>query len=324
MELSWLLIFKIGMLLIAVPTGIGMFADLSWATKLRLTATLLLGVLLIGILAWPMAAPFDPFGAVLIANISQVGKIALVGLALLAGFLGYFVSWPHGRQIGILAVPAGLALWAFRSGSIAQQIVQNPQLTQRLQLFAGFKWDAIFWLVMVAAGFAGVLIAQKIRPQKARQDKGEKEPDSKSNQYLNAVICLVCTVVIALFGIELFARNFAIFDSKLGSVRAQPAIGQIAFAVLVSFLLAGFAAKKLLNCSYIVPIVGSAVVTVFSVFSYAKPNILQHVAQQWPTVFLPHAVLGILPVQMVAFGALGSIWGFWLAVRYNYWRKHEM
>ena len=29
-------------------------------------------------------------------------------------------------------------------------------------------------------------------------------------------------------------------------------------------------------------------------------------------------------VLMVAFGALGSIAGFWLAVRYNYWRKHEL
>jgi hypothetical protein len=29
-------------------------------------------------------------------------------------------------------------------------------------------------------------------------------------------------------------------------------------------------------------------------------------------------------VQMVAFGALGSVAGYWMAIRFDYWRKHEM
>jgi hypothetical protein len=56
--------------------------------------------------------------------------------------------------------------------------------------------------------------------------------------------------------------------------------------------------------------------------TYVKQSTLQRLAQEWPVVFFPNAVISILPVQIVAFGTLGSITGYWLAVRYNYWRKH--
>jgi len=118
------------------------------------------------------------------------------------------------------------------------------------------------------------------------------------------------------------AQDVRIFDNKLGSVLAQPAVGQIVFAVLVSFGIAAFVVKKFLNVSYICPTVASALVTAFAVSAYVKQDVLQHLIQHWPAVFFSNAVTSILPVQMVAFGSLGSIAGYWLAVRYNYWRKH--
>ena len=123
--------------------------ELSWPTKLKITATAVVGIVLIGILAWPLAEPADPLGAVLAGSISLVGVITLAVLALLAGFVGYFISWPYGRQIGILAVPAGLAVWALRTGNVANLIQQNPTLTQRQGLFETFKWEPIFWQTML-------------------------------------------------------------------------------------------------------------------------------------------------------------------------------
>jgi hypothetical protein len=46
--------------------------------------------------------------------------------------------------------------------------------------------------------------------------------------------------------------------------------------------------------------------------------------QNWPAAFFPNSVISILPIQMVAFGTLGSVAGYWMAIRYEYWRKHEM
>jgi hypothetical protein len=287
--------------------------------RLRIAAVVAVGVVLIGILAWPLAAPAEPFGAVSVPTFG--GAITLVVLAFLAGFIGYFISWPHGREIGILAVPSGLAIWAVRCGNMADLMRVNPTLAQRQAVFAALKWEPIFWLAIVAAGFGGVLLGQKIR---SRPEPGENEEKSNSELsiYLNPIIALVGSVLIAQFCLRIFAQDVRVFDPRLGSVMAQPAIGQVVFAVLVSFGIAAFIFKKFLNVSYIWPIAASAFVTGFAITAYLKQDILQHLVGQHPAAFFCNAVTSVLPVQMVAFGTLGSIAGYWLAVRYNHWRKH--
>ena len=298
--------------------------ELSWLMKLRIAAAAATGIALIGLLAWPLAAP-QPFGAVsvLAGNITAGDTIILATLALLSGFIGYFLSWPYGREVGILAVPSGLAIWSVRSGSMADLMRLNQTLHQRQTLFAGLKWEPLFWLAIVAAGFAGVLIAQKINPGAELNNPDEKS-QQKSNTYLNVIIALIGSVLIALFCIRIFAQDVRIFDSKLGSVVAQPAVGQIVFAVLVSFAIAGFIVKKFFGLSYIWPAIASSLVTGFAVITYAKQDILGHLVEHHPAAFFSNAAISILPVQMVTFGTLGSIAGFWMAVRFDYWRKHEI
>jgi hypothetical protein len=318
MELSWLLVFKIGASLAGVLAGIGMFSELPWPVKLKVTATLLVGIILIGFLA-PLGTPVEPFGVISVPAFG--GAITLAGLAVLAGFIGYFLSWPYGREIGILAVPAGLAIWAVRGGNMAELMRLAPTLAQRQVLFAALKWEPIFWLAVVAAGFGGVLIGQKITAR-FKPNESQEKSDSKANTYLNAIIAVVGSVFIAQFCIGIFAQDVRIPDHRLGSVMAQPAVGQIVFAVLVSFGIAAFLVKKFLDASYICPIVASALVTGFAVITYIKEDTLQYLVEHHPPVFFSRVVTSILPVQMVAFGVLGSIAGYWLAVRYNYWRKH--
>ncbi|GAF88009.1 unnamed protein product, partial [marine sediment metagenome] len=217
--------------------------ELSWLMKFRIAAAVATGVVLIGILAWPLAAPAESFGAVLSSNLSFGGAIILAVLAFLAGFIGYFISWPHGREIGILAVPSGLAIWAVRCGNMADLMRVNPNLAQRQAVFAALKWEPIFWLAIVAAGFGGVLLGQKIR---SRPEPGENKEKSNSELsiYLNPIIALVGSVLIAQFCLKIFAQDVRIFDPRLGSVMAQPAVGQIVFAVLVSFGIAAFIFKR--------------------------------------------------------------------------------
>jgi hypothetical protein len=318
MELSWLLVFKIGASLAGVLAGIGMFSELPWPVKLKVTATLLVGIILIGFLA-PLGTPVEPFGVISVPTFG--GAITLAGLAVLAGFIGYFLSWPYGREIGILAVPAGLAIWAVRGGNMAELMRLAPTLAQRQVLFAALKWEPIFWLAIVAAGFGGVLIGQKIIA-KPEPNESQEKSDSKANTYLNVLIAMVGSVFIAQFCIGIFAQDVRIPDHRLGSVMAQPAVGQIVFAVLVSFGIAAFLVKKFLDASYIWPTVASALLTGLVVITYIREDTLQYLIEHHPPVFFSRVVTSILPVQMVAFGVLGSIAGYWLAVRYNYWRKH--
>ncbi len=310
--------------------------ELSWLMRLRIAAAMATGVILIGILGFPVARPAEPFGVVSLAagSITSGDSIYLVVLAFVAGFIAYFLSWPYGQEIGILAAPSGLAALALRTGSMANLMQSNPTLTQREALFAALKWEPIFWLAIVASGFAGVLSGQRILSGYVSALRRDESTPDKSNPksnatlrstriYLNAIIGLVGSVLISHLLIGLLAQDVKIFDSKLGAVVGQPEVRQIALAVIVSFGLAAFVVKILLNISYIWPTIASALVTAFAITTYARDDVLQHLVGNQPTAFFSNAAVSILPIQMVSFGALGAIAGYWLAVRYNFWRKYS-
>jgi hypothetical protein len=195
----------------------------------------------------------------------------------------------------------------------------NPTVDQRMALVESFQWEPFFWLIVVAAGFVGVLLAKKLGPNKnpAVQEKSKATP----GEYLNIIIALVCSGFIAQFCIRIVAQDVRVSDNTLGSVVGQPAVGQVVFGVLVSFGVAAFVAKKFLNVGYIWPSISSAFVTAFIATIYAREA--SYLVQNWPPAFFSNSVISILPVQMVAFGTLGSVAGYWMAIRYEYWRKHE-
>lgn len=296
--------------------------ELSWTMKLRIAAAAAVGVILVGIVAWPWESPPEPFGSVLVRSLNISGVVTLLVMAFLAGLIAYFIAWPYGREIGILAVPFGLAVWAIRAGSAGALMQLNSTLDQRQAIFAVLRWEPLFWLLVVVAGFAGVQLGCRIQPG----HKLKKIPENsnlKPGKYLNEIIALVFSVLIAEFCIKILAQDIVLSDVSR-AVMGQPPIGQIIFAVFVSFGAAAFIVKKLLNVDYIWPILGSSLITAFSIMIYGKTNVLSHIVEVWPAVFFPDAAMSVLPVQMVAFGTIGSIAGYWMALRYQYWRKHEI
>lgn len=294
--------------------------ELPWPMKLRIAAVAALGVLLLGIWAWPIAAPIDPFGPVRAANVSLGGAISLVLLAISTSLIAYFISWPFGREIAVFAVPCGLSIWAFRSGSMSHLMKLYPTLHDRQVFFTALKWEPFFWLFIVFVGFAGVFLAKKFLSKPEIQEPPANS-NHKPNIYLNAIIALVISVVLVQVCISILARGAILNDRRFGSLVAQPTIGQIFFAVSISFGIAGFIVKKFLNASYLWPIIAIILVTFFNVSTYAKNEVLQYFIERYPTTFFSQTALSILPVQMVAFGSLGSIIGWWLAASSNYDQK---
>lgn len=297
--------------------------ELSLSMKLRIAAAATVGVVVIGILAWPLAQPAEPFEAVRMGNMGTGGAVVLLALAFAVGLVGYFVSWPHGREIGILAVPSGLAIWAARTGSMASQIQMSPTISQRQALLADLKWEPIFWLLVVGVGFAGVLCAQKLRPTAAKVQPMEKHKHNPA-LYLNAAVALIGSVLVAVVSLARLAQDITMTNGSLGSVMAQPASGQVIFGLIVAFGLAGFLVKHFLNAGYIWPIIASGLITPFAIMTYAKQDVITHLAQNWPPVFSSNAAISLLPVQMVSFGTIGAIAGYWTGIRYDFWVKHEI
>ncbi len=299
--------------------------ELSVLTKLRITAVIALGVVVIGILAWPMVWPGDVFRAVTIfgGGISFGEALILMILALVVGFAAYFLSWPYGWEIGILAVPAGLCTWAVRSGDMAGLLRMNPLAKQRLIVYSTLRWEGFFWLGIIAVGFAGVLLARAMVSVKPVEISKQAAGWFASNKYLNAAISVFGSILIAQFCINLLARDVSMPDARLGRVLGQPAVSQICFAVLVSFGVAAFVMKKFLNSSYLWPAAGTAVLSFAAMSVAGKTGLVERLVESWPASFHAKAVFAVLPVQLVAFGTFGSIVGFWLAVRYDYWKKYK-
>ncbi|MEN6333720.1 MAG: hypothetical protein ABFE01_05625 [Phycisphaerales bacterium] len=305
--------------------------ELSWINKLRIAAVAGLGIVVIGILAWPLAAPIDPILPVRAATLGLSGTLLLLVLAFAVGFLGYFIAWPHGREIGILGVPFGLTVWAGRSGPMRALTQVWDDTAGRTALVHSLRVEPFYWMLLVAAGFAGVLLAQRLRqaPRNAALDP-EPEPTPKANAgsptsgratnvYTNALIALVVSIIVSLFCLGVFVQNLEMSQN----VPTQPAAGQILFGVTAAFAIAAFIIKHFLNLSYILPAVASVFVVILAQILHYRGETIQKFAEIYPATFFPHSVFAIVPVQLVALATLGSVLGFWMAVRYDWWKKHE-
>ena len=295
--------------------------ELSWIDKLRIALVGALGLLVIGIVAWPVAAPNAPLAPVRVSGMEPLGAIALIPLAFGLGLVGYFLTWPHGREIGILTVPFGLTVWAIRSGPMRVLTQSHPLPAGREALLASLRFESVYWLIVVAAGFVGVLVAQYLRPTTGtRPTIAKAKAYLKTDTILTVVMSVMVTVVIAQFLLGAFAQDL---PTIVKTSFAQPATGQIVFAGITAFLAAAFVVKKFFRVSYLWPTISSVLVVPFAQVAYCRGDTVQRFAETEPATAFPHAALAILPVQLVALAAIGSVIGYWLAVQYDYWRTHE-
>jgi hypothetical protein len=295
--------------------------ELSWINKLRIGLVGALGLVVIGIFAWPLVAPADPLNPVRATVVGLPGTFALLALAFALGIVGYFVTWPHGREIGILTVPFGLVIWAVRSGPMRVLTQAGPVPAEREALLQSLRFEPVYWLLVVAAGFAGVLVAQQACPAAgARLSLSKIRNSLKTATVLTVLMTLMIAVLISQFLLGAFAGDLPTFANDAA---AQPATGQIVFAGIGAFVAAAFVAKKFFGLSYIWPTVASVFVMPFAEVAYCRGDTLQAFAETQPATAFPHAVLAVLPIQLVALAAIGSVIGYWLAVQYDYWRTHE-
>ena len=301
--------------------------ELTWPIKIRIAAALTVGIVLLGVLGWQMVAPQEPTGVVAMRNgsLSIVNIIVCAVLALLAGFISYFLCKPFGTQLAILAAPGGMAIWAIRTGSMTSLLqIDAYSVEFRRAVYSSLRWEALLWLGIVAAGFVGVRIADRVSHRGT--DKEPLRENSKAKSFFISylsVVSIVASALIAWFCIGILAQDVSYFDVKFGQVIGQPAVGQIAFAVAVSFAVSAFLLKFFLNSSYIWTAISTVLLSSYIMITSGKTEVLTHMSASWPAAFFAYPGAAILPVQMVVFGSIGAVAGYWAALRYKYWRKHE-
>jgi hypothetical protein len=311
------LVLKIVAAVAALLVGLSLFPGLSWLLKIRITACALLGMLVLGIWAWPVVAPQEPFSVVKVP--AATGFIELAALAAATGFAAYFLAWPYGAHIGVVAVLAGMAVWAARSGSIAEVVNGTAGAAQRIEFFRSLLVQPLLWLAVAGAGFAGVLLGRLVLAPQASQP----EPKPKAAVPANMIAAFFASSVIAFFFVTLLAQDVRIPDERLGHVIAQPSAGQIGFAAFVAFGVAAFVVRQFLGAGYIWPVLGTAAVSVFGLAFYDRASVTEYMTANWPGEFFASSHAAILPLQMVSFGILGAIAGYWLVESFQIWRREQ-
>jgi hypothetical protein len=298
--------------------------ELSWLMRIRIVVSLAIGVVLLGLLPAGLVKPgADGVFAILNGGISIGDLLICACLAFAAGFLASAISTPFGARIGIIAAPAGLAVWALRSAPLSTIFQMAPGAQDRVDVYSKLKFEGFLWLAIAICGFYGAILADKILRRKNIELVDEIKPVFPMPQFAQIAISIVGTVFIANFLINVLAGGISYPDSKVAHVTAQPANLQIAFAVLIAFGFCGFFARILLGSKVFWPAVASAPIIYYSTILYVKSDFMAHISGFWPANFFIKPVTAVLPVQMVAFACLGAVWGYWLAVDYNWWRTHQ-
>lgn len=298
--------------------------ELSWLMRIRIIAALVIGGWLLGFLPWGIIKP-DAAGvfSLLTGNVSISDLLICAALAFAAGFAASAVCTPFGGQIGIIAAPAGMAVWALKSAPISKLFQTMPSVQSRLNIYNGLKFESFIWLALAACGFVGAIIADKIFRRKPINLPDNFKPAYKIPEFAQIAVAVIATVFIANILINALALGVGFPDSRLNRVVAQPANSQIAFAVMIAFGLCAFLAKLLLSSKAVWPAMASSIITYYFTISYAKSGTLTQLAQLWPAVFFYKPVMAVLPIQMVSFACIGAVWGYWLAVRYHIWRTEQ-
>ncbi|MHC4265465.1 MAG: hypothetical protein ACYSUK_05970 [Planctomycetota bacterium] len=300
--------------------------ELTWVLKIRLAAAAVLGIIIIGFLAFPLVNQPDPYTVISLTagQFTIEAVLTLAALALVCGVLGFFASWPYGKEIGIFAVPFGLAIWAIRTGSVANLLQSNPSFVQRMDIYNGLKWEPLFWLFIVMLGFVGVHICQMIFKPEHKPLPHITKKEQKLNVYVRVVVAIFASVVFGKVCISIFTQDITFMVRNLGSFVGQPIKGQIVFGVFIAFLITAFIITKFLDLSYIWPIIATAFVTPLAVYTSLSKDALEYLIEAYPANVFTDASLAVLPIQVVAFGSIGAITGHWTALRYMYWREHEL
>ena len=104
--------------------------ELTWIMKFRIVIAMAIGAFLIGIIAFPLIAPEDPIMPIVLfgGNVSLLAVLVCIPLAFVAAFVSYYLCAPFGKEIAILAAPAGLAILSLRGGTMTALIQMNSTL----------------------------------------------------------------------------------------------------------------------------------------------------------------------------------------------------
>jgi hypothetical protein len=303
--------------------GLGLF-NVDWLLRVRILAALTVGALIVAAAGYTLVRPEDPLGAISLftGEITVSGAAILIGLGFAAGIVGTLVCQPLGGALGPFSAPAGVATLAMTSGGLRQLLLTHHTLDQRNAMYAGLRWELLFWLAVCAAGYLGSYLTSNLIGKKNTDTEKMPKIEKKANYWTNCGIAAVIAAAVVYFTIGIFAQDIRQIDENLGFVVGHPGSRQIAFGVFVAVGIAGFAAKHLLDTHFIPVVVGAAAIYIGMFSKFIGSDTLAYMVKTWPIDFFPNSIYAILPVQFAPFAVLGAMTGYWISIYLKYHAEH--
>jgi hypothetical protein len=321
MEFSLPIFIKIAAAMAALYLAAGLFAEVQWRIRLRLTIAFSVGAVIIGMLPWGFAKPDDPLMpfSILTSGINFQNILLLILLLAVSVVITYFLCRPYSFEFACVTIPAGIGVWTFRSGEMANILQGFSKVSDRVQIYSAMRWGVLLWLGFILLGIIIALLLKKITTGKVNL----QEFGISKTSITSIILAVVFSVIISNFLIGIFARDVSLFDSKTGSVVAQPPNIQIAFALILSFGITAYLTKFYLDVNYIWIIFSAAALLFITYTKYANSDEIVYITNTFPAVFFPGSVKSILPIQMMIFSTMGAGGGYWMAVRYKLWKDEQ-
>ena len=325
--------------------------------KIKMALALAVGGVVFGTVGWALVRPEQPGGAVTVVMGGRAAGVLLsmVALGVVVCLAGSVIGTVHGRYIGQMAIPAGLTVWAIRTGSMDSLLLSHSSVASRASMFHGLMFEVLIWLGLVLLGYwladrvFGLMLQGGKTGRKGSGGEievvkvfGEGESATKltavkavgvdvsgggwldgglNSKWLSRVLAVAISCVIGFVLMKLLARSGephfnAAETITVGNV---PVTKQIVFAVGAAFFLGTLAAHQLFRVKLWYYLLSPAIV---ALVGYAWAGYLVNLSPL--EGISPHFVHAsvvfatVLPVQFLGIGSLATIGGFWYSMQMHY------
>ncbi len=315
--------FGLSKVLVAYATAIlllffGPVSDISALIKIKVTLAVSIATATIGFIGWLLISPSSQQESIsLVFETLSFSNILL--FALIVFLTAVFLSLTFGnnsQEFAFCGVAFALSVCAVRGGLLTVNLGYIGDVGEIHKIYQSLAWEGFAWLGIVLVAFAGSHINIGVSSLRKLWLQADKK---------NIVIGFVVSVVIGVLGTNLLTLGArVVVDSDVFSVVRQAYTGQICFGVLVSFCGGAYLCRHFLRVHYIVPTIASGLVVFITMSFASSTSNLEYLSTNLPSSFLLKPSAGVLPIQMVAFGSLGSIIGYWLSYSHQEWQKENL
>ena len=252
-------------------------------------------------------------------NPGLVILIAL-GLTIITSGLGCLLGRSAAIPFGALAAPVGLCTWVLHSKGLDRLILDFSDNAQRSGLFRGFLIEVFLWAGLVLLSyFIPVLISRsKTNDDGMAGDKTTKlQGESAKQSLFNCLsgVGLVCLAGFLVLKVLAQSTGALAGESPAVAVITAPKIGQVLFAIYVSFFIGAWGVKHLFRVPTWPLLIGPAIVAFTSYVLASRIFLPQTLIDQAPAFVRPTVNFAMtLPLQMIAVGSLAILVAHWPAL----------